>query len=206
MKLSELRQGTPIRIKAFENGRKCSEIWGKIRKNTQNRCQIDVYYYEGKNIDLNSSAYTVEAVAFDHGKELPIEWMVQSAADMRQTEDTLEEQRESFRIYIGIPVDGVVGGKEEYVLLMDASENGFRIICSNASSLVKDTYVTVHVDDEGFDFHMDGVVIWGKQNEAGKSMYGCRILTEYTDISKLKEYIQLKQQKLLKELTEEIGC
>ena len=47
MRLSELAEGTPIRLEASRDGEKKTEIWGKIRRNSEKRCQIDIYYYEG---------------------------------------------------------------------------------------------------------------------------------------------------------------
>lgn len=134
MRLSELAEGTPIRLEASREGEKKTEIWGKIRKNSEKRCQIDIYYYEGLNIDLNSPDYDIEAVAFDHG-EKKIEWINRAEAGNEKKEDRLQEKRESFRIYIGIPVDCQIEGEDSFVLLVDVSEKGFRIVRRESTAL-----------------------------------------------------------------------
>ena len=47
MRLSELAEGTPIRLEAYRDDEKKTEIWGKMQKNSKKQCQIDIYYYEG---------------------------------------------------------------------------------------------------------------------------------------------------------------
>ena len=202
MRLSELSQGTPIRLKAFQNGEKKTEIWGKIRKNSEQRCQIDIYYYEGLNIDLNSPDYDIEAVAFDHGEQ-KIEWINRAETGNEEKEDRLQEKRESFRIYIGIPVDCQIEGEDSFVLLVDVSEKGFRIVRRESKALRKETQVELHVEDDGLDFILEGAIVWSKQIDDGKIMYGCKLLEE-KDSNKLLPYMKVKQKKLLEELTREI--
>lgn len=203
MRLSELAEGTPIRLKAFQNGEKETEIWGKIRKNSEQRCQIDIYYYEGLSIDLNSPDYDIEAVAFDHGEQ-KIEWINRAEAENEEKEDRLREKRESFRIYIGIPVDCQIEGDDSFVLLVDISEKGFRIVRRESTALKEGTRVDLHIEDEEFDFMLGGSIVWNKQIDGGKIMYGCKILGQ-KDSGEFLSYMKVKQKKLLEELTREIG-
>ena len=180
MRLSELAEGTPIRLEASRDGEKKTEIWGKIRRNSEKRCQIDIYYYEGLNIDLNSPDYDIEAVAFDHG-EKKIEWIYRA----------------------GIPVDCQIEGEDSFVLLVDVSEKGFRIVRRESTALKEGTFAELHVEDEEFDFVLHGFIVWSKQIDDGKIMYGCKLLKEKSS-EELLPYIKVKQKKLLEELTREI--
>jgi len=83
---------------------------------------------------LNSPDYDIEAVAFDHG-EKKIEWINRAEAGNEKKEDRLQEKRESFRIYIGIPVDCQIEGEDSFVLLVDVSEKGFRIVRRESTAL-----------------------------------------------------------------------
>ena len=203
MRLSELAEGTPIRLEASRDGEKKTEIWGKIRRNSEKRCQIDIYYYEGLNIDLNSPDYDIEADAFDHG-EKKIEWINRAEAGNEKKEDRLQEKRESFRIYIGIPVDCQIEGEDSFVLLVDVSEKGFRIVRRESTALKEGTFAELHVEDEEFDFVLHGIIVWSKRIDDGKIMYGCKLLKEKSS-EELLPYIKVKQKKLLEELTREIG-
>lgn len=203
MRLSELAEGTPIRLEASRDGEKKTEIWGKIRRNSEKRCQSDIYYYEGLNIDLNSPDYDIEAVAFDHG-EKKIEWINRAEVGNEKKEDRLQEKRESFRIYIGIPVDCQIEGEDSFVLLVDVSEKGFRIVRRESTALKEGTFAELHVEDEEFDFVLQGIIVWSKQIDDGKIMYGCKLLKEKSS-EELLPYIKVKQKKLLEELTREIG-
>lgn len=190
MRLSELAEGTPIRLEASRDGEKKTEIWGKIRRNSEKRCQIDIYYYEGLNIDLNSPDYDIEAVAFDHG-EKKIEWINRAEVGNEKKEDRLQEKRESFRIYIGIPVDCQIEGEDSFVLLVDVSEKGFRIVRRESTALKEGTFAELHVEDEEFDFVLQGIIVWSKQIDDGKIMYGCKLLKEKSS-EELLPYIKVK--------------
>lgn len=85
MKLSELKEGTPVRIQAFKDGKNINDIWGKIRKNSKNQCQIVIYYYEGGNINLNSSEYEIHATAYENG-EHEIDWNNQKVGGQEVTD------------------------------------------------------------------------------------------------------------------------
>lgn len=151
---------------------------------------------------MNSPDYDIEAVAFDHG-EKKIEWINRAEAGNEKKEDRLQEKRESFRIYIGIPVDCQIEGEDSFVLLVDVSEKGFRIVRRESTALKEGTLAELHVEDEEFDFVLHGIIVWSKRIDDGKIMYGCKLLKEKSS-EELLPYIKVKQKKLLEELTREI--
>ena len=51
---------------------------------------------------------------------------------------------------------------------------------------------------------LHGIIVWSKQIDDGKIMYGCKLLKEKSS-EELLPYIKVKQKKLLEELTREIG-
>lgn len=203
MKLSELKTGTPIRIRAFSSERKVGEIWGKIRKNSNEESQIDIYYYEGGNIDLNSPAYEIQAVAFANG-EHEVEWNNRKVSGMEQEEERLVENRDAFRIYIGVPAECTIQNMETVALLVDMSEGGFRIMLRDFRAIKAGMPVVVEIEDADFSFEMNGKVVWGKEMDDIKSVYGC-IVCEGTDKDVMKAYMKKKQEKLFEELQKEIS-
>lgn len=203
MKLSELITGTPLRIQAFKDGQKKSDIWGKIKKNSRNECQIDIYYYEGSNIDLNSPEYEICAIAFCDGEQ-EIEWDNQKFKDLEHSPDRLVEQREAFRIYIGEPVECMIQNMETVALLVDMSEGGFRIMLRDCRYAKEKMPITLHVDDDEFDFRLKGHIVWEKKLDDVKSFYGCSINLGQ-DMEVMMQYIKKKQKKLFDELQKEIS-
>ncbi|MGN0376580.1 MAG: PilZ domain-containing protein [Suilimivivens sp.] len=156
MKLSELKEGTPVRIQAFKDGNNINDIWGKIRKNAKNQCQIDIYYYEGGNINLNSPEYEIHATAYDNG-EHEIDWNNQKISG--QEDERLVENRDAFRIYIGIPVECTVNNEETAALLVDLSEGGFRVVLREPRSFRVKSSVRIKIEDGNFNFSISGKIV-----------------------------------------------
>ena len=203
MRLSELTEGTPIRIRAYLKEDKITEIWGKIKKNSKNQCQIDVFSYEGRNINLNAPEYEIKATAFERG-EHAVEWNKYTVSDAGAREDGLVENREAFRIYIGIPVDCTIGKADTAALLVDLSEKGFRIVVRDEMPFANGTMVKIDIDDDDFDFSISGNTVWNKKEDDIKTMYGC-LINENRDADSIVKYIKKKQAQLLEKLTKEIA-
>lgn len=200
MKLSEVKTGTPVRITAFTGEEQIAEIWGKIRKSGDKMSQIDIYYYGGKSINLTESIYTLKATVFDNG-EHELEMDNSKIKDIDNLDGTLLEKRETFRIYISKVVELTADDLETAALLVDLSEGGFRL--AMRGDLSKDTNVTIHVEDESFDFSVSGTIVWVKHFDDAKSICGCKI-AEGEDVSNVMEYIKYKQQALFDEIQQNI--
>ena len=197
MKLSELKEGTPVRIQAFKDGKNINDIWGKIRKNSKNQCQIVIYYYEGGNINLNSPEYEIHATAYENG-EHKIDWNNQKVGG--QEDDRLVENRDTFRIYIGIPVECTVKDEDTAALLVDLSEGGFRICLRDEVIYSPACPVEIAIEDGDFSFTIGGRIVWNKKVDSVKTMYGCAINSDQNKESVIT-YIKEKQKKLYDEIT-----
>ena len=67
----------------------------------------------------------------------------------------------------------------------------------------KDTEVTIHVEDDTFDFSVTGTIVWVKHFDDSKSICGCKI-AEGEDVTSVMEYIKYKQQALFDEIQQNI--
>lgn len=204
MRLSEVEAGTPIHIEAYKNKERIADIWGKIHRNLQNESQIEIYYYEGKNINLNSSPYEIKAYAYL--SRTPVEISLNNAhiKELSSNGDALVENRDAFRIYISVVIDCIVDKVHSATaLLIDLSESGFRVAVQGPLYPNK-TSISLYVVDAGFDFRIAGNIVWGSALSDTQGVYGCRI-TKETDRTTLLKYIKKKQQGLYKEIQDEIN-
>lgn len=201
MRLSEIEAGTPIKIKVCRGDVKVAEILGKIRKNTKQESLIDVYYYEGKSVNLNSPEYEIQAVAYRNGEQ-QIEW--KRARIQGDMPDNFVENRDSFRIYIGEVVECIIKNMETPALLIDLSEGGFRILVRDFCAVGVHAPVMIEVDDEEFNFKIHGTVVWEKKMDNDKYVYGCSMKADQNNEIAMK-YLKKKQQKLLEEIQKEIN-
>lgn len=202
MKLSEVKEGTPIQVKAFKDGEKIAEIWGKMIKTDKNESSINVYYYEGMNINLTYPEYNLQATAYDEANEYEIDMSTMYVKDTENLENRLIEKRDSFRIYISSVVDCVVAGEDTAGMLVDLSENGFKIAVMG--SFKKNQKVEIFIDEEGFNFSIKGTIVWARPVSDVRCMCGCVMLPDQ-DRKNVLEYIQQKQLKMFEDLKKEIA-
>jgi len=203
MKLSEVKQGTPIRIEALDGEKRVADIWGKVHKTEKQTSQIAIWYHEGLNINLNAPEYDIKATVFENGAEHDLELYHIHIKETENPEDRLTEKRDHFRIYVSVVVDCIIKDIDTSAMLVDLSEGGFRIAIRGAS-LGNNMPVVLHVEDEGFDFKLYGKVVWVSQLDEVKAIYGCRI-TDKQDKEIMMQYIQKKQELLFEELKKEIN-
>lgn len=201
MKLSNVKEGTPVRVKAFKDGEKIAEIWGKMIK-TGNESSINVYYYEGMNINLTSPEYELQTTAFDESEEYEIDMSETYVKDTENLGSRLIEKRDSFRIYISSVVDCVVAGEDTAGLLVDLSENGFKIAVMG--NFKKNQTVELFIDEEDLKFSIKGTIVWTKPVSDVRCMCGCIMLPDQNREEVLK-YIQKKQLKMFEDLKKEIA-
>lgn len=201
MRLSEVKVGTPIRVQAFQGSRKVADIWGKVRTSGGKERQIEIYYYEGSNINLNNPLYEVKASIFVKGhKEQPISMNKAHIKD--HPEDVIAEKRDSFRIFVSVVADCILKNNSTAALVVDMSLGGFRIAVRD-SDVAVGSPVMLHIEEDGYDFKLHGKVVWGKPDGPVRHVYGCQ-LNPGEDISSLEPYIQLKQKQLYDRLMDEI--
>lgn len=200
MRLSDVKTGTPVRVQAYENGERVADIWGKIRKSNNRESQIDIYYYEGKSINLTEATYELKAMAYADG-EHELEMKNPKIKEIENLDCSLMEQRETFRIYISKVVEVIVDDIETAALLVDLSEGGFRL--AMRGNFTKDSEVKIHIEDDDFDFFIKGNVVWVKHFDDLKSICGCK-MAEGEDTEKVLDYIKEKQKALFEEIQQEI--
>lgn len=201
MRLSEVKVGTPIRVQAFEGSTKVADIWGKVRTSGGKERQIEIYYYEGTNININNPRYDVKASIFVKGhKEQPIS--MNKAQIKEHPEDSINEKRDSFRIFVSVVADCILKNNSTAALVVDMSMGGFRIAVRDRD-VPEGAPVMIHIEEQGFDFKLHGKVVWGKPDGPVRHIYGCQ-LNPGEDKSTLEAYIQLKQKQLYDHLMNEI--